>query len=226
MLTKGVHIAPSVLSADFLKLEEDLAQISSADLIHYDVMDGHFVPNLSFGTSILKQVKSASLLPVDVHLMVSNPEECVPWYLDCGADIVSFHWEAQTHAQRLVSLIHEAGAKASIALNPATPVQVLDAIIDELDMVLIMTVNPGFGGQKFIPSSLHKLETLKKLCKEHGVSPLIEVDGGISQANAFDVVRAGADVLVAGSAIFGSADRAQTIAELRQAGNDAVVKRA
>lgn len=217
MRAHDILIAPSVLSADFMRLGEDLASISTADYIHYDVMDGHFVPNLSFGPGILRQVRNATSLPVDVHLMVEDPEQSVPWYLEAGADIVTFQWEAQRHAHRIVQLIHATGAKAGIALNPATPVSVLESIIDDVDLVLVMTVNPGFGGQGFIPSSLHKVRQARALCMSHGVRPLIEVDGGISTRTAEDVVRAGATMLVAGSAIF-SGDHAAAIEAIRAAG--------
>ena len=219
MLTEGTLIAPSVLSADFTRLGEELDSISDADYVHYDVMDGHFVPNLSFGTAVLSQVKAATSLPIDVHLMVANPEECARWYLEAGADAVSFHWEAQTHAARLVSLIHDAGARAGVALTPATPVSVLEAIIDELDLVLIMSVNPGFGGQRFLEGTIGKLRTLRALCTSHGVRPLVEVDGGIGASNAGVVCAAGANLLVAGSSIFGTTDRAAAIAKIRTAGD-------
>lgn len=217
MHAHDILIAPSVLSADFTRLGEDLSSIGTADYVHYDVMDGHFVPNLSFGPGILRQVKNATSLPVDVHLMVDDPEQCVPWYLEAGADIVTFHWEAQRHAHRIVQLIRATGAKAGIALNPATPVSVLESIIDDIDLVLVMTVNPGFGGQEFIPSSLRKLHQVRALCTSHGVRPLVEVDGGISVRTAEDVVRAGATMLVAGSAIF-SGDHATAIEAIRTAG--------
>lgn len=218
-MIETTSIAPSVLSADFSRLGEDLASVSTADFIHYDVMDGHFVPNLSFGIDILRTVKASTDLPVDVHLMIANPDEMVERYLDAGADLVSFHYEATAHANRLVSLIRDRGARASVAINPATPVSVLDAILDDLDMVLLMTVNPGFGGQSFIPSSVRKIRQLRRMCDEHGVNPPIEVDGGISEKNAGEVTGAGANVLVAGSAVFGSADRAAAIAAIRDAGN-------
>ena len=221
-----IRIAPSVLSADFSRLGADLTDIRTADFVHYDVMDGHFVPNLSFGLDILRTVKAHTELPVDVHLMITNPDEMVEKYLDAGADVVSFHWEATAHAHRLVHLIKERGAKASVALNPATPVNVLEAILDDLDMVLVMTVNPGFGGQKFIESSAAKLRRLRRMCEEHGVSPLVEVDGGISAATAAAVTSAGANVLVAGSAVFGATDRAEAIAAIRQAGELGCSKRA
>ncbi len=210
-----VLVAPSLLSADFLHLADDLAAVASADIIHYDVMDGHFVPNLSFGLDILRQVKAASSLPLDVHLMIANPDEMLDAYLDVGADIVSIHPETTHHVHRLVSRIHEAGARASVALNPATPVSVLEDIIDQLDMVLIMSVNPGFGGQSFIEQTYMKLERLHRLCREAGVSPLIEVDGGVSQANAAQLKAAGVHVFVAGSAIFKSKDPASAIASIR-----------
>ena len=226
MLDHDLWVAPSLLSADFTRLAGELDDVKAADLLHFDVMDGHFVPNLSFGVGVLRQVKRVTGLPVDVHLMVSNPEECVPWYLEAGADVVSFHWEAQTHAERLVSLIHEAGARAAVALNPATPVSCLEELVEELDMVLVMTVNPGFGGQGFIEGSLAKLRRLRALCAAHGVSPRIEVDGGISAANAAVVAAAGADVLVAGSAVFGAPDRAAAIAGIREAALSGLARRA
>lgn len=221
-----IKIAPSVLSADFARLGEELASIATADYVHYDVMDGHFVPNLTFGLDILRATKAATGLPVDVHLMITNPDEMVEKYLDAGADLVSFHYEATAHAHRLVGLIKERGAKASVALNPATPVSMLEPIIDDLDMVLVMTVNPGFGGQRFIESSLRKLRRLRRMCDEHGVSPLVEVDGGISAANAAEVTGAGANVLVAGSAVFGASDRATAISDIRRSGLSGVSKMA
>ena len=211
-----IKIAPSILSADFARLGSELADITSADLVHFDVMDGHFVPNLTFGLDVLRAVKAATSLPVDAHLMISNPDEMVEKYLDAGADIVSFHYEATAHAHRLVSLIHERGAVASVALNPATPVYALEPIIDDLDMVLVMTVNPGFAGQRFIESSTRKLRRLRRMCDEHGVNPMIEVDGGLSAQNASEVTRAGANVIVAGSAVFGASDRAASIADIRR----------
>jgi ribulose-phosphate 3-epimerase len=225
-MMNDIKIAPSVLSADFAHLAQDLDSISTCDYIHYDVMDGHFVPNLTFGLDILKAVKRTTDIPVDVHLMITNPDEMVPLYLEAGADVVTFHMEATSHANRLAALIRDAGAKASVAINPGTSVSTLDAIIDDVDMVLLMTVNPGFGGQKFIPGSLRKLEQLSHMCAEHGVSPMVEVDGGISAANAADVCAAGANVLVAGSAVFKAEDRAQAIASIREAGRDGIVKRA
>lgn len=226
MMNDEIRVAPSVLSADFRRLADELADVSTADLLHYDVMDGHFVPNLSFGIDLLRTVKSATELPVDVHLMISNPDEMVERYLDAGADVVSFHYEATSHAHRLVSLIKDRGAKASVAINPATPVCMLEPILCDLDMVLVMTVNPGFGGQRFIESSLRKLRRLRRMCDEQGVNPAIEVDGGITARNAAEVVAAGASVLVAGSSVFGAADRAAAIAAIRTSGTSGTSRRA
>ena len=177
-MSASIQISPSILSADMANLAHDLKRISNADLIHVDVMDGHFVPNLSYGTAIVKACKSATDIPLDVHLMVSNPDDTVDWYIDAGADLVTVHYEASTHLHRTVSHIKSRGCKAGVVLNPATPVDVLEDILDDLDMVLLMSVNPGFGGQKFIPRTLDKLRRLRAMCVEHGVDPLIEIDGG------------------------------------------------
>lgn len=218
----NIPVAPSVLSADFSKLKSELDSIANADYIHYDVMDGHFVPNISFGPDIFSYCKKSSELLTDVHLMVTNPAEIAPIFLDLGADIVTFHYEAEVHAHRLVHLIKNSGAQAGISLCPGTPVSVLEDLIEDLDLVLIMTVNPGFGGQKFIPHSIEKLKALKELCRKHNAHPMIEVDGGISADNAADVVAAGADMLVAGSAVFGQEDRGATIEAIRSAGESAL----
>lgn len=225
-MSEPVLIAPSILAADYARLADELDQVRTADLIHFDVMDGHFVPNISFGVDLLRAVKRETELPVDVHLMVSNPDQQVEQYLDAGADVVAFHYEAATHANRLVSTIRERGAKAAIALNPATPVCLLEPILDDLDMVLVMTVNPGFGGQRLIESSLKKLRRLRRLCDEHGVNPRIEVDGGIHAGNVAEVVSSGANVVVVGSSVFGAADRALAIEELRANAEGGVSKTA
>ncbi len=221
-----IKIAPSVLSADFSRLGEDLADIASADLVHYDVMDGHFVPNISFGLDILRATKRATDLPVDVHLMITNPDEMIGAFIDAGADNVTFHMEATAHANRLIQLIHAAGRKASVAINPATPVTSLEEVVEDVDMILVMTVNPGFGGQSFIESSPAKIRRLRALCESRGVCPLIEVDGGIKASTAPLVAEAGADVLVAGSAVFGQEDRARAIAEIRETAEAATMKKA
>lgn len=221
-----IKIAPSVLSADFSRLGADLDSIATADVVHYDVMDGHFVPNISFGLDILKATKRSTGLPVDVHLMITNPDEMIPAFIEAGADNITFHMEATNHANRLFGMIHAAGRKASVAICPGTPVCMLDSVIEDVDMVLVMTVNPGFGGQKYIPSSAAKLRKVKALCAEHGVSPLIEVDGGITNETAPLVCEAGANVLVAGSSVFKAEDRASAIAGLREAGALGLAKRA
>lgn len=221
----GIKIAPSVLSADMADLKGELDKISKADLVHFDVMDGHFTQNLTFGVDILKAVKRSSDVPVDVHMMVSNPDETADWYADAGADIITVHYEASTHLHRTVTHLQDRGVKAGVVLNPATPVCVLESIIDVVDIVLLMSVNPGFGGQSFIPGTLGKIRELKSLCERHGVSPMIEVDGGISSSNIADVVKAGADVLVAGSAVFKSDDPAAEVALLQKLGNQAASAR-
>lgn len=224
-MPNAVKISPSILSADMANLARDLDRITSADYIHVDVMDGHFVPNLSYGTAIVQAAKRSTDVPLDVHLMVSNPDSTIDWYIDAGADLLTVHVEASTHLHRTISRIKERGRKAGVVLNPGTPVNTLDAIIEDVDMVLLMSVNPGFGGQSFIASTIDKLAKLRALCEAHGVSPLIEVDGGVSAANAEAVVAAGADVLVAGSAVFGAEDPAAAIAAIRAAGERGLVAR-
>ena len=226
MLENNVQVAPSILSADLGHLADELGTIGGAGYVHFDAMDGHFVPNLTFGPGVLSAVKAATQTPVDAHLMISNPDQMVPEYLAAGADIVTFHYEATAHANRLANLIREKVAKAGVAINPGTPVSVLDAIIEDVDLVLVMTVNPGFGGQKFIPGSLRKIRQVKAMCDERHVNPIIEVDGGISPANAADVCAAGARLLVAGSAVFGKADRASAIREITEAGESGLTRRA
>lgn len=217
-MPSDVRIAPSILAADQLRLGEQIRSIECADYVHFDVMDGMFVPNLTFGPGLLAQVKATCGLPVDAHLMIREPDRRFQAYLDAGADILTFHYEAQLHAHRTVRAIKDGGALAGIALNPGTPVSVLESLIDELDMVLVMSVNPGFGGQSFIEGTYGKLRQVRRMAKEHDVSPMVEVDGGIGAANAEAVVRAGADVLVAGSAVFGAQDPAAAVGEMRAAG--------
>jgi len=202
----SIKIAPSVLSADMANLKGELDKIAGADFVHFDVMDGHFTGNLTFGVDILKAVKRSTDVPVDAHLMVSNPDETVDWYADAGADMITVHYEASTHLHRTLTHLQQRGVKAGVVLNPATPVCVLESIIDVVDMVLLMSVNPGFGGQSFIPGTLPKLHELKAMCERHGASPMIEVDGGISAHNARLLFDTGADVLVAGNAVFGADD--------------------
>lgn len=224
-MTAPVKIAPSILSADMAYLARDLGCIANADLIHFDVMDGHFTDNLTFGPDILRAVKRVSAVPCDVHMMVSDPDHTVDWFIDAGADIITVHWEASRHLHRTLHHIRERGVKAGVVLNPATPVSLLEPIIEDVDIVLLMSVNPGFGGQRFIPQTLEKIRELGAICARHRVSPMIEVDGGISAANIGEVVRAGANVIVAGSAIFVPADPAAEVERLRNLANEALTER-
>lgn len=217
-----IKIAPSILSADMADLKGELDKVSGADYIHFDVMDGHFTGNLTFGVDMLKAVKRSTSVPVDVHMMVTNPDDTIDWYADAGADIITVHYEASTHLHRTITHLQDRGVKAGVVLNPATPVCVLESIIDVVDIVLLMSVNPGFGGQSFIPGTLAKLRELKAMCERHGVTPLIEVDGGISSKNIAEVVPCGATMLVAGSAVFKSNDPAAEVALLQKLGNQAV----
>ncbi|MBQ6852753.1 MAG: ribulose-phosphate 3-epimerase, partial [Peptococcaceae bacterium] len=203
-----VYIAPSLLSADFSKLQEEVKDIElgGAEWLHLDVMDGHFVPNITFGPGLVKALRPHSNLFFDVHLMIENPDQYIGEFANAGADMIVVHAEACTHLHRTIQSIHALGKKAGVALNPATSLSVLDYILPDLDMVLLMSVNPGFGGQKFI-NIVPKLERLMEMCNALGVSPLIQVDGGITPETAPLVVNAGANVLVAGSAVFGKPDR-------------------
>ena len=221
---RNVKISPSILSADLGNLAGDLEKISTADFIHIDVMDGHFTPNLTFGPEVVRVAKRVSNVPLDVHMMVSNPEESIDWYADAGADLITVHYEAAMHLHRIVSRLHDKGVQAGVVLNPATPVCLLESIIDDLDMVLLMSVNPGFGGQKYIEATYAKLRELTALCKRHGVDPMIEVDGGVGMGKIEQIVAAGANVLVAGSAVFGSQDPAQAVFDLREAGTRGIAK--
>jgi len=224
-MAEDVKIAPSVLAADFLRLGAELDCVSNADFIHYDVMDGHFVPNLSYGPDILRQIAAATEVPVDAHLMIANPDSDAVRYVKAGASMVTFHMEATPHAHRVVHAIKDAGAQAGVVLCPATPISALDAIIEEVDMVLLMSVNPGYGGQSFIDTTYRKLRQLRALCFEHGVEPLIEVDGGIGATNAEEICAAGANVLVAGSSVFGDADPTKAIEQLRELGRRGIARR-
>lgn len=212
-------LAPSLLSADFVRLAEEIARVEAAgaDWLHLDIMDGHFVPNLTFGPPVVAAIRKISKLPLDVHLMVSNPAALVEQFAEAGADYLTVHVETELHLHRLVNRIRELGVKPAVTLNPATSVDLLDEILSEVDMVLVMSVNPGFGGQKFIPASLDKIRRLRQKLKRLDRQVLIEVDGGVNQETAPQLIEAGVDVLVAGSAVFGSADMKATIAALKQA---------
>lgn len=211
-------IAPSILSADFAKLAAEIADVESkgADWIHIDVMDGHFVPNLTFGAPIVGAVRPHSKLTFDVHLMISNPEQLIADFVQAGADRITVHAEACLHLHRVLHMIKEQGLPAGVALNPATPLSAVEEVLDDVDLVLIMTVNPGFGGQQFIPASLSKIARLKEQLERRGRGDvLIQVDGGINAQTAAQVREAGATVLVAGNAVFNAPDRAAAIAALR-----------
>lgn len=205
-------VAPSVLAADFTELGNQLRAVSEAgaEWIHLDVMDGAFVPSISFGMPVIKSIRRATDRVFDVHMMVEEPGRYVEDIKNAGADVITVHAEACKHLDRVISQIKEAGCLAGVALNPATPVSVLEHILDQVDMVLIMTVNPGFGGQKFIPYTLEKVKAVRRLCDERGLTTDIQVDGGISTANVREVLEAGANIFVAGSAVFGTDPAART----------------
>jgi ribulose-phosphate 3-epimerase len=210
-------VAPSILSADFVHLAEDIARVEAAgaDWLHLDIMDGHFVPNLTFGPPVVAAIRRVTKLPLDVHLMVTNPSELIEPFAEAGADWLTVHVETEPHLHRLVNRIRELGVRPAVALNPATNLGMLEEILWEVDMVLVMSVNPGFGGQKFIPAILPKIRRLKGLIRQTGRNVLVQVDGGVNNETAFHVREAGADVLVAGSAVFGSNDVMQAIRILK-----------
>lgn len=206
-------LSPSVLSADFGNLERDIQMLnnSKADWIHVDVMDGLFVPNISFGFPVLKSVKKSAKIPLDVHLMIVDPDRYLDQFIDMGASVLTVHYEACTHLHRTISEIKKLGAKAGVALNPHTPVSVLENLLDDIDLVLIMSVNPGFGAQKYIPNTINKIKQFKKMISSKGHNILIEVDGGVNLDNASSLIEAGADVLVAGNAVFATKNPIETI---------------
>lgn len=218
-------IAPSILSADFGRLAEavQMVEAAGADWIHVDVMDGHFVPNLTVGPPMVEALRKVTSLPLDVHLMMTNPDAFIPEFVDAGADILTVHVEACPHLHRTVQSIKERNIKVGVTLNPATSVTTLEEILAEVDMVLVMSVNPGFGGQKFISFSLDKIRRIRNMMTDSRSSALLEVDGGINLNNVASVIKAGANVLVAGSAIFGSTDIPETIRQMRNASQTVIV---
>ena len=213
-----IKVAPSILSADFSKLGEEIMKTdqAGADMIHIDVMDGHFVPNLTLGAPIVKALRTVTKLPFDVHLMINNPENLIDDFIAAGADIITIHIEAANHLHRLVQKVKSSGVKVAVSLNPATPLNTLEEILPELDMVLLMSVNPGFGGQSFIPATLNKIARLKEMIDAKKLKIDIQVDGGINLETAPKVIKHGANILVAGSAVYGSNDIKGTIAQLKQ----------
>lgn len=213
-----VKIAPSILSADFSKLGEDIkaAEKAGADLIHVDVMDGHFVPNITIGPPVVKSIKKVTTLPLDVHLMIEDPDRYIRDFAESGSDIITVHAEAAVHLHRTIQNIKEFGIKAAVSLNPATPLSHVEAILPDVDMVLIMSVNPGFGGQKFIPESLARIKKLRAMINERKLNIEIEVDGGVTTDNVAEVVAAGADIVVMGSAFYNSDDYAETVKTVRK----------
>ncbi len=218
-----VEIVPSILSADFARLADDIAKVESAGirLLHLDVMDGHFVPNLTIGPPLVKSVRKVTRLTLDCHLMVEDPDAYAPIFIQAGADQISVHQEVCRHLDRTIRMIQAEGARAGVVLNPATPVSTLDEVLDIVDYVLVMSVNPGFEAQQFIPNSLKKIRELDARRKERRLQFAIEIDGGVSLNNAGDIARAGCDWLVAGSSIFHSADPASTVKQMQQVARDA-----
>jgi ribulose-phosphate 3-epimerase len=222
-----IEIAPSILSADFARLAEQVqaAAEGGASLLHVDVMDGHFVPNITIGPPVVASLRKATDLPLDVHLMIENPDRYVPAFVDAGADWISVHQEATVHLHRTLELIRARGARVGVVINPATPVETLSEVLDMVDFVLVMSVNPGFGGQKFIPGSVRKVERLAALRAERNPALRIEVDGGITLDTIGKVVRAGAEVLVAGNAVFGAGDPKTNTQKLLKAALEATLQR-
>ena len=221
-----ILIAPSILSADFMRLGEDIRVIEAggADLIHVDVMDGHFVPNLTIGPPVVRAIKRIATRPLDVHLMIDNADATVDQYLEAGADMITVHVEASPHLHRTLSRIREAGASPGVAVNPGTPVDTLVEVLEMVDLILIMSVNPGFGGQAFIPRSVDKIAEITWMCEQLGVTPLIQVDGGINAETAAMVAAAGARCLVAGNAVYGAENPALAIEAIRAAAVAAIVE--
>jgi ribulose-phosphate 3-epimerase len=211
-------IAPSILSADFARLGEEIRAVeeAGADWIHIDVMDGHFVPNITMGPLVVEAVRRSTRLPLDVHLMIENADRYIPDFITAGADLVAVQVEASVHLNQSIQLIRECGARPGVVLNPATALESLTWVLEDVDFIMLMSVNPGFGGQQFIPNTLARVRALRDMLNARGLSPLIEIDGGVNTGTIADIAAAGVDVFVAGSAIFGSPDYRATIAEFRR----------
>jgi ribulose-phosphate 3-epimerase len=222
-----IELAPSILSADFARLGEQVraAGEGGGSVIHVDVMDGHFVPNLTLGPPVVKSLRKVTDLPLDCHLMIENPDEFIPAFADAGANWMSVHQEACRHLNRTLHLIKDHGCLAGVVINPATPVEAIAEVLDIVDYVLVMSVNPGFGAQKFIPSTVHKMRQLVEIRSDRGLPFRIEVDGGVALNTVAEVVRAGAEILVAGNAVFGNGDPSKNARELLRAATEAVLQK-
>jgi ribulose-phosphate 3-epimerase len=222
-----IELAPSILSADFARLGEQVraAGDGGASVIHVDIMDGHFVPNLTIGPPVVKSLRKATELPLDCHLMIENPDEFIPAFADAGVDWISVHQEACRHLNRTLHLIKNHDCLAGVVINPATPVDTLSEVLDIIDYVLVMSVNPGFGGQKFIPSTMHKMRQLAQIRGQRGLHYRIEVDGGVALDTVADVVRAGAEIMVAGNAVFGNGDPRQNAQALLKVATEAAMQK-
>jgi ribulose-phosphate 3-epimerase len=220
-----IELAPSILSADFARLGEQVrsAGEGGGSVIHVDIMDGHFVPNLTLGPPVVRSLRQVTKLPLDCHLMIENPDQYIPDFADSGANWISVHYEACRHLNRTLHLIKSHGCRAGVVINPATPVDALSEVLDIVDYVLVMSVNPGFGGQKFIPSTLHKMRKLAVIRSERGLAYRIEVDGGVSLETVAEVVQAGAEILVAGNAVFGKGDPSKNAQGLLRAATEAAM---
>jgi len=223
-----VEIAPSILAANFAALGEGILAVEhgGAAMLHVDVMDGHFVPNISIGVPVVASLRKATRLPLDVHLMIERPEVYIPAFAEAGADMISVHQEATPHLDRALSMIRELGRKAGAVINPATPVSSLSEVLGKMDHVLVMSVNPGFGGQKFIPGALAKIRELKKIRESYNLNFRIEVDGGVGPDNVLDLVRAGAEILVAGTSVFHTPDAAAAVRSLLHLAGGALAQKA
>ncbi len=226
-MTNLVEIAPSILAADFASLGDQIRAVErgGATLLHVDVMDGHFVPNISIGVPVVASLRKATRLPLDVHLMIENPEVYIPQFAEAGADMISVHEESTVHLNRALSQVREHGCQPGVVINPATPVSMLSEVLGSVNLVLVMSVNPGFGGQKFIPGALDKIRELKRLRERGGYTFRIEVDGGVGPENIVDLVRAGADILVAGTSVFHTNDAVEAVRTLKEMASEALAQR-